>query len=133
VTRRQVIVAEDNRVLQDVIRFNLVRAGFDVRTATEGGQVLQLLKESPADLLITDCQMPGMSGLELCIHLRSHPDYRDLPILFCTAKGLEIDPLTLQDLRLPAILCKPFSPRALIEKAHELIRESVVAAQSHSN
>ncbi len=129
-TRHQVIVAEDNRVLQDVIRFNLARAGFDVRTATEGGQVLRMLQEAPADLIVTDCQMPGMSGLELCIHLRSDPVYRDLPILFCTAKGLEIDPLTLEELRLPAILCKPFSPRALVEKAIELIRGAVAAGHS---
>ena len=50
----RVIVAEDNRVLQDVIRFNLARAGFEVRTAVEGTQALRLLEEQPADVLVTD-------------------------------------------------------------------------------
>ncbi len=118
----RVIVAEDNRILQDVIRFNLVRAGFDVRTATEGSQVLRMLEEVPADVVVTDCQMPGMSGLELCQHIRNHAVLFNLPILFCSAKGLEIEQHTLDALRLPAILCKPFSPRNLIEKVTELLR-----------
>ena len=118
----RVIIAEDNRILQDVIRFNLVRAGFDVRTATEGSQVLRMLEESPADLVVTDCQMPGMSGLELCQQIRNHAVFNNLPILFCSAKGLEIEQSTLDELRLPAILCKPFSPRNLIEKVNELLR-----------
>ena len=53
----KVIVAEDNRVLLDVIRFNFVRAGFDVRTATESNQVLRLLDEESTDLLVTDWRL----------------------------------------------------------------------------
>lgn len=116
----RVIVAEDNRVLQDVIRFNLARAGFEVRTAFEGAQALRLLEEQPADVLVTDCQMPGMSGLELCTAIRGHAVYSNLPILFCSAKGLEIEQETLEKLRLPGILCKPFSPRSLVEKVQAL-------------
>lgn len=116
----RVIVAEDNRVLQDVIRFNLARAGFEVRTAVEGMQALRLLEEQPADVLVTDCQMPGMSGLELCAAIRGHAIYRDLPILFCSAKGLEIETETLEKLRLPEVMCKPFSPRSLVEKVQAL-------------
>lgn len=122
----QVIVAEDNRVLQDVIRFNLTRAGYSVRTATEGRQVLQLISEAPADLLVTDCQMPGMSGLELVATIRSMAELKDLPILFCTAKGLEIDQRILDDLRLPVLLCKPFSPRDLVEKCKQLLEASAI-------
>lgn len=121
----RVIIAEDNRVLLDVIRFNFVRAGFDVRTATEGSQVLRMLDERSADLVVTDCQMPGMSGLELCATIRSHAIYSNLPILFCTAKGLEIEQQTLDALRLPAVLCKPFSPRILVERAIEMIHPSM--------
>lgn len=126
--RLQVVVAEDNRVLQDVMRFNLIRSGFDVRTATDGAAALALLEESPADLLITDCQMPGMSGLELCRRVRNHARFRDLPILFCTAKGLEIGQETLDDLRLPVILCKPFSPSSMIEKSLQLVEQVTVSA-----
>lgn len=128
-TAYKVIIAEDNRVLLDVIRFNFLRAGFDVRTATEGGQVLRMLEENSADLLVTDCQMPGMSGLELCAKIRSHVVYTNLPILFCTAKGLEIEQQTLDQLRLPAVLCKPFSPRVLVERAIEMVQPSMQLTQ----
>lgn len=128
----RVIVAEDNRVLQDVIRFNLARAGFEVRTAAEGAQALRLLEEQPADVLVTDCQMPGMSGLELCAAVRNHAIYRNLPILFCTAKGLEIEPETLETLRLPEVLCKPFSPRSLVEKVQALAESASESTPSAS-
>lgn len=122
----QIIVAEDNRVLQDVIRFNLTRAGYSVRTATEGREVLRMISEAPADLLVTDCQMPGMSGLELVATIRSMANLKDLPILFCTAKGLEIDQRILDELRLPVLLCKPFSPRDLVEKCRQLLETATV-------
>ncbi len=84
---KQVVVAEDNRVLLDVIRFNLKRAGFEVHTAVEGAEALRLLHQHPIDLLITDCQMPGMSGLDLCSQIRNSETFKDLPILFCTPAG----------------------------------------------
>lgn len=124
----QIIVAEDNRVLQDVIRFNLTRAGYSVRTAAEGREVLRMIAEAPADLLVTDCQMPGMSGLELVATIRSMATLKDLPILFCTAKGLEIDQRILDELRLPVLLCKPFSPRDLVEKCRQLLEPAAVTA-----
>ena len=124
--KSQVIVAEDNRILQDVMRFNLIRAGFEVRAVTDGAAALLQLEQQPADLLITDCQMPGMSGIELCRRIRAHAIFCDLPILFCTAKGLEIGQETLDDLRLPVVLCKPFSPSAMIEKARMLLANSAV-------
>lgn len=123
----QIIVAEDNRVLQDVIRFNLTRAGYSVRTAMEGREVLRMISEAPVDLLVTDCQMPGMSGLELVATIRSMAEIKDLPILFCTAKGLEIDPRILEELRLPVLLCKPFSPRELVEKCRQLLEPAAAA------
>jgi two-component system phosphate regulon response regulator PhoB len=118
----KVIVAEENRVLLDVIRFNFVRVGFDVRTATEGSQVLRFLDEESADLLVTDWRMPGMSGLELCARIRSHAVHFNLPILFCTSRGMEIEQQTLDELSVPVVLCKPFSPRNLMQRAFELVQ-----------
>lgn len=113
-TARRIIVAEDNRILQDVIRFNLARAGFQVLTADDGRQVLEILRTHEVDLLVTDCQMPGLSGLELVRALRRDPQWCDLPVLFCTAKGFEIESSVLEELKLPDLVCKPFSPAELI-------------------
>ena len=120
-TTKHVVVAEDNRVLQDVIRFNLKRAGFEVHTAIEGAAALQLIEQYPIDILITDCQMPGMSGLDLCRRIRADERLHDMPILFCTAKGFEITPTILDELQLPEIICKPFSPRDLIARVQQLL------------
>ena len=124
-TNKHVIVAEDNRVLLDVIRFNLKRSGYQVSTAIEGGEALRQLEQSPIDLLITDCQMPGMSGLELCRIIRHHPTLHSLPILFCTAKGYEINDAVLNELSLPQIICKPFSPRELLAQVDAILQPAI--------
>ncbi|MCA9057950.1 MAG: response regulator, partial [Planctomycetaceae bacterium] len=70
----RILVAEDNRILLDVLRFNLVRAGYEVLTAMNGLEALTVLREhQPIDLLITDCQMPGLSGVEVCTQVRQDP------------------------------------------------------------
>ena len=101
---QRIIIAEDNLVMQDVMRYVLTAAGFQVTTAEEGTVALDLLEQHSADLLVTDCQMPGLSGIELCRAIRRHPRFSDLPIVFCSAKGFEIPRETLQELGISVAL-----------------------------
>ncbi|MEZ6039877.1 MAG: response regulator [Planctomycetaceae bacterium] len=121
-TCKHVVIAEDNCVLLDVIRFNLSRAGYQVTAAQNGNEAWNVIQSQGADLLITDCQMPELSGLELCEKIRSDKSLCNLPILFCTAKGFEISQSVLNELRLPQIICKPFSPRELVMRVDELLQ-----------
>ena len=122
------LVAEDNPALSGVVRFNLERAGFNVTMADDGCQAWKLAQARDFKLVITDQQMPGMTGVELCHRLRSHPRYTHTPIIMLTAKGLE---LNLGDLKsqlgVAAVLPKPFSPRELIQKVAECLQHSVQA------
>jgi DNA-binding response OmpR family regulator len=125
----RIIVAEDNRILQDVIRFNLARAGYEVLTASDGVEALELIRAHQIDMLVTDCQMPRMSGIELVTALRSDPRVSHMPVLFCTAKGFEIDPKTLDELNLPQVVCKPFSPAELIQRVGVMLARSRADAE----
>lgn len=131
----RVLVAEDNPALANVTRFNLERAGFDVSVARDGNEAAQLIDEQPFDLVLTDLQMPGMDGEQLCSHIRSRPEGAQLPIVVCSAKGLEVDMTRLvMEFRVAHMLYKPFSPVELvgicereIRKAAEERRESRLA------
>lgn len=115
-TAPHVLVAEDNLAMADVVRFNLRNAGFRVTVCRNGRDALDTLRNHPVDLLITDFQMPGLTGEELCREMRSDVRLMAVPAILLSAKGLELDVEALRaDLRLHAVLSKPFSPRELTQ------------------
>ena len=117
----RILVAEDNRVLSEVIRFNLQRAGFDVTVASNGAVAIQQLQEEPFDLLITDYQMPEVNGEELCLAVRNELHLEKMPILLCTAKGLELDLEHFQSLYgVIQVIHKPFSMQEITRLVREL-------------
>lgn len=125
----RVLIAEDNVAMAQVMRFNLQRAGFTVQLAADGRLALEYAKGTDFDLIITDFQMPGMNGEELCRALRQLSAYSDTPVLMCTAKGLELDPLHLhQELGVTGLVSKPFSPRKIVETAKALVQDRLTVS-----
>jgi CheY-like chemotaxis protein len=120
----QILIAEDNVVFGDVIRFNLERAGFSVALARNGTEALQKLSTEEFDLLITDHEMPGIKGEELCRIVREELNIRSMKIVMCSAKGLELD-RDMLNVRygIATVLFKPFSMRELTSLASRLIKE----------
>jgi DNA-binding response OmpR family regulator len=120
--RERILVAEDNRVLADVLRYNFERAGFDVAVASNGRLALEYLNDGQVELLITDYQMPEVDGVGLCRHVRETLRLMDLPIVMCSAKGLELDTEQLQaEWNLARVFFKPFSVREIVSLAESLI------------
>jgi CheY-like chemotaxis protein len=117
----RILVAEDNSVLADVLRFNLQRAGFAVTVATNGAIAINYLQQEPFDLLITDFQMPGVNGEQLCKVIRGELQLDQLPILMCSAKGLELDIGSLKsEYGVTQVISKPFSMREIVALAQKL-------------
>jgi two-component system, chemotaxis family, chemotaxis protein CheY len=113
--KAKILVVEDNAALSGVVCFNLVRAGFQVTSVNNGRHALETAEKGNFDLVLSDQQMPLMTGIQLCEHLRQLPGYRRTPFILLTAKCMEIDVARLQ--RNPGIstaLPKPFSPSELI-------------------
>lgn len=128
----RVLVAEDNRVLADVIQFNLVDEGFDVVVAHNGRKALNLARKQTFDLIICDYQMPGLSGEELLREVRAESKSQEAVCILCSAKGYELDVARLTDeLQLMQVVLKPFSPNELVEFAYEA--KAVIAARSEAN
>ena len=113
--KAKILVCEDNVALSGVICFNLVRAGFEVTSVGNGRLALDALEKGCFDLVLSDQQMPMMTGIQLCENLRQLPAHRRTPFILLTAKCMEIDFIRLQEkLGVSAALPKPFSPSELI-------------------
>jgi CheY-like chemotaxis protein len=119
---RKILVAEDSRVLGDVIQFNLQRAGFEVTLARNGNDAMRLLESEPFSMLVTDHEMPGLNGEQICDRVRNELHLDSLRVVMCSAKGHELDREALKaKFSLEAILFKPFSIRDLMSLLENLV------------
>jgi two-component system chemotaxis response regulator CheY len=127
IDKAKILVVEDNAALSGVVCFNLVRAGFQVTSVNNGRHALETLEKGNFDLILSDQQMPLMTGIQLCENIRQLPAYKRTPFILLTAKCMEIDLSRLQ--HHPGIstaLPKPFSPSELILCIEECLAEACV-------
>lgn len=119
---KHILVAEDNSALASVIRFNLERHGYRVTLADNGRHGWELVQHDTFDLIVTDQQMPEMTGCEFCQKLRSVPEFAELPVIMLTAKGMELElPRLRDDLKITATYMKPFSPKELVKAVEDCL------------
>jgi CheY-like chemotaxis protein len=120
--KASILVCEDNSALSAVVCFNLVRAGFEVTSVSNGRLALDALQKGTFDLILSDQQMPLMTGIQLCEHVRQLPAHKRTPFILLTAKCMEIDIAKLQQrLGLTKALPKPFSPSELVNCIEEAL------------
>jgi CheY-like chemotaxis protein len=116
-----ILVVDDESHILHVVSLKLRNAGYDVVTAENGEQGFdQAVKDQPS-LIITDFQMPFMSGLEMCQKLRLDDRTRDIRALMLTARGFSLPPESLEKTNVVTVLSKPFSPRDILAKVQELL------------
>ncbi len=130
-TSTSILVAEDDRTMSDVIRFNLERAGHRVTLARNGLEAWGLLQSMSFDIFVTDYQMPGMTGEEVCQALRTNLPHLHLPIIFLSARGMELNVERMKaELGIETLLFKPFSPRELVEEVAKGLQKSMALVRS---
>lgn len=122
----KILLVEDNVALSGVICFNLQRAGYQVTAVCNGREAIDALARGRYDLVLSDQQMPKMTGIQLCEHIREMPDHVHTPFILLTAKCMEIDVAKLrQRLGMSAALPKPFSPSELLTCIEESLASKV--------
>jgi len=109
----RILVVEDDFFQIKLLRFKLVKDGFQVDYATNGIEALEKLKNNQYDLILCDIMMPGMDGFLFIKKIKQHPKWKDIPLIFLTARTDE--PSIVKGLELGAedYLTKPFSPQEL--------------------
>jgi two-component system, OmpR family, phosphate regulon response regulator PhoB len=120
--RPVVLVVEDEAALQQLLAYNLERAGFAVEQAFDADQALTLIAERSPDLIILDWMLPYMSGLELCRQLRRKAATANLPVIMLTARIEEPDRLRGLDTGADDYITKPFSIDELLARVRAVLR-----------
>ena len=122
---KPILHVEDDVSLQNLVRAALEHlGGYEVRTAANGQQALQLARQDPPRLLLLDLDLPGTSGIEVLRDLRGIEGLRTVPVIFLTAV---VDPRVLAELRAldaQEILQKPFRPRQLVDTVARVLKGS---------
>lgn len=119
-----ILVVDDNEDVAETIDRSLRRAGYEVVVAYRGADALQIARARHPDLVVLDILMPGMTGIEVCRHMRANPDLAQTPILFLTAKGEIGDKIEGFEAGADDYLTKPFDLRELELRVKALLRRS---------
>jgi DNA-binding response OmpR family regulator len=115
-----ILVIEDDLKILRGLEMNLKFEGYTVLAATEGHEGLKKALDEPADLLLLDLMLPGLSGYDICRKVRERKP--DLPIVMLTAKGQEIDKVAGLDLGADDYVTKPFGVSELMARIRALLR-----------
>lgn len=114
-----VLIVDDEATFRDVLRFNLNRDGYDVLTASNGVQALDVYKK--ADIILLDLMLPEMSGEDVCRKIRQHSS---VPIIMVTAKESEIDKVVGLEIGADDYVTKPYSYRELVARIRAILRRT---------
>ena len=120
----EILIADDEPNQIELMKFNLEKNGFLVKSAYNGEQALEIIYEEKIDLLIVDWMMPKMSGIELCRILRSNKDTKQLPIIMLSARSEDADKSLGLDTGADDYISKPFSPLELVSRVKALLRRT---------
>ncbi|MGK7876380.1 MAG: PleD family two-component system response regulator [Xenococcaceae cyanobacterium] len=113
---KTILIVEDTQAQRQLISGLLTHAGFTVAVADSVEAAWQWLETNPLpNLILLDIIMPGESGLDLCRKIRSHPEWQQLPILFCSSKSEDFDRFWALRQGGNDYITKPFAPQQLVE------------------
>ena len=119
--QKRVLIADDETHILNVLAIKLQNAGFAVIPAEDGLAAYELACSDPPDLIITDYQMPGLSGVELCARLQANPATSGIPTIMLTARGFAIADHEMSHGNIRKVIDKPFSPREILACVNELL------------
>lgn len=124
---KKVLIVEDEKSISDIIKFNLVKEGFEVETAYDGEEGLKKALSTQPDLILLDVMLPMMDGFQVCKKVR---ETSSVPILMLTAKEEEVDKVLGLELGADDYITKPFGMRELIARIKANIRRTELVDSS---
>ncbi|MCW8310012.1 response regulator transcription factor [Sphingobacterium thalpophilum] len=133
-SKQKILIVDDEKDILDLIAFNLNREGYQVSTAQNGEEAIQVAKQVNPDLIILDVMMPKMDGIEACRIMRAMPEFKSTFMVFLTARSEEYSEIAGFHVGADDYIAKPIKPRALMSRINAILRrnaseESDAAAQ----
>ena len=120
---KKALVVDDEFHIVQVVSIKLKNNGFDVVTAENGSDAYDLACQNQPDIIVTDYQMPIMTGIELIEKLRQNENTAQTPVIMLTARGFSIEDDQKEQLNISACLSKPFSPREVLQTIEDVLSQ----------
>jgi two-component system chemotaxis response regulator CheY len=121
----KILVVDDSATMRRIVLNALKEGGYtDVIEASDGKNALEKLMTDKIDFIITDWNMPNMSGLEFTRAVRSEADIQNIPILMVTTRGVKQDIVEALQARVNNYIIKPFTPQLLKDKIEQILRDA---------
>ena len=122
VDKPRVLVVDDEAAQREVLIYNLQSEGFTVASAADGEEALLSVAETPPDVILLDCMMPNVSGIEVCRRLKIRPETRDIPVIMLSARSEELDLVRGLETGADDYVTKPYSVAELMARVRSQMR-----------
>ena len=126
---KEILIVDDEPGVVVPIQFLMEQQGYRVMIAERGEDALDLIYHYRPDLVLLDIMLPGIDGYEVCEIIRLNPNYRNVKIIFLTAKGREVEIAKGLTLGADAYITKPFSNTELVATVKELLEKAYEEAE----
>jgi CheY-like chemotaxis protein len=118
----KILIAEDNAVNRELLRELLESHGYTVHEARDGQEALQMIEQTPPDLLLLDIGMPVLDGFAVVRKIREDPRLVSLPVVAVTAYAMQGDREKIMNSKFDGYLSKPINSRSLVEELDRLLK-----------
>jgi CheY-like chemotaxis protein len=125
---KKILLADDSITIQKVVELTFSDGDYEVIAVNNGAKAIQKLSEMRPDIILSDIIMPEKNGYEVCEYVKSHPDFRNIPVVLLTGTFEPFDPDRADKAGCDAVVTKPFESQSLIHKVEELVSQSRTAA-----
>jgi len=122
----KVLVVDDEIHIVHVVSIKPRNNGYEVISAENGAEAFDLACREKPDIIVTDFQMPVMTGLEFVQKLRQSEQTKEIPVIMLTARGFAIKDESKEQLRISEFLSKPFSPKELLRTIDDILYQRAV-------
>lgn len=127
---KKILVVDDEKPISDIIKFNLLKEGFDIETAFDGEEALKKAYQYQPDLILLDVMLPKLDGFQVCRKIR---ESFKMPIIMLTAKEEEVDKVLGFELGADDYITKPFGMRELVARVKANLRRVTLVDEQNAS
>jgi len=120
----KILIVDDEEHIIELLKFNLLNAGYEVFTANNGIDAVKIAKAEKPSLLLLDLMLPGIDGFDVCKEIKRDNEMKKTSIIMLTAKGEELDKILGLELGADDYITKPFSVRELLARVKAVLRRT---------
>ncbi|MBN2590248.1 MAG: response regulator [Sedimentisphaerales bacterium] len=128
--QKKVLIVDDEIHIVHVVAIKLRNNGYEVISANNGAEAYELACDIKPDIIVTDFQMPVMTGMELVEKLRENEQTKNIPVIMLTARSFAVTKEQREQLHISDCLSKPFSPRELLVNIEDILYQNELVAEA---